>query len=120
MDTDFDYSSFHFIIHSTVKYSFICLSDIGQEINSSDLENLSEDTISDSQNGQKLRKLIDYIRMQSPGRIIPLVISTGQEGCLKFEGLLQKLIQDAFQAPGLNVSYFDFYTNNLKGISRFF
>lgn len=87
---------------------------------SSDPENLSEDTISESANGEKLRKLIDYVRMQSPGRIVPFEVSTGEQNCSKFNELLEKLIQDAFQAPGLNMSYFDFYNQNLKGISRFF
>ena len=90
------------------------------EITISDNQNICEDTIGGSVSADKLRNLIDEIRLQSPGKIIPLQVIINLEGSLEIQKFLHKLIQDKVQAPGLNISYYDFYNSHLKGISRFF
>ena len=84
------------------------------------MENPSEETISESASGAKLQNLIDEIRAQSPGRILPLKIILNIEGSVELPNFLNKLIQDKTQEPGMNTSYFEFYNSQLKGISRFF
>jgi hypothetical protein len=81
---------------------------------------MSEDSISDSSEGVKLRSLIDEVRAQSPSRILPLKVIAHDSDYSLLEPFLGKLVQEKSESPGLNVSYYEFYNSHLKGISKFF
>ena len=86
----------------------------------SDPQAMSEDTILETNEGLQVKALIDEIRAQSPGRILPLHIIT-QDGLYEnLEPFISKLIQEKSDIPGLNISYYEFYNSHLKGISQWF
>ena len=81
---------------------------------------MSEDTIQESNEGMQLRALIDEIRSQSPGRILPLHILAQDSLYEELEPFISRLIQEKSEIAGLNFSYYDFYNSHLKGISNYF
>ena len=84
------------------------------------MENPSEDSILESNEGNQLKMMIDEIRAQSPARIIPLKILSQDVANQELRVFIEKLIQEKSETPGLNVSYYELYNSHLKGISQHF
>lgn len=81
---------------------------------------MSEDSILETNEGLQVRALIDEIRAQSPGRILPLHITTQDGEYQELEPFISRLVQEKSEIPGLKVSYYEFYNSHLKGISQWF